>query len=236
MSIQKNINDLLDKSFENNSYLPKKLLLEDIDQGVVDYINSLNISVINAEDVLTKVPVIYLSQERWAEFKMNWKFLKDESGEEINMPFFVIKRVSVKPGQNPLKRTIPKKKNFVFVKVPIFDGTLKGYDLYKIPQPPRVDVQYELRFLTHYVQDTNVSYERIIMDGFSDGQGYMSVNGYNIPLMLSDPTEENTVDEIASDRKYQIMFPLSVFGKLVDPINFERVPTITKIKIDIREL
>jgi hypothetical protein len=236
MSIQKNINDLLDQSFENNGYLPKKLLLEDIDQGVVDYVNSLNISVVNAEDTLSKVPVIYLSQERWAEFKMNWQFLKDESGEEINMPFIAIKRTSVKPGQNPLKRTIPKKKNFTFVKVPIFDGTLKGYDLYKIPQPPRVDVMYELRFLTHYVQDANISYERMIMDGFSDGQGYMNINGHHVPLMLSDPTEENTIDDIASDRKYQIMFPLSVFGKLVDPINFERVPTITKIKIDIREL
>jgi hypothetical protein len=236
MSIQKNINNLLNKSFENSGYLPKKLLLEDIDQGVVDYLNSLNISVVNAEGILVKVPVIYLSQERWAEFKMNWKELKDESGEEINMPFFAIKRVSVKPGEHPLKRTIPKKKNFTFVRVPIFDGTLKGYDLYKIPQPPRVDVQYELRFLTHYIQDTNVSYERMIMDGFSDGQGYMNINGYYIPLMLADPTEENTIDEIASDRKYQIMFPLSVYGKLVDPINFERVPTITKIKIDITEL
>src|SRR3990172_7016973 len=96
MSIQSNINNLLDQSFENNNYLPKKLLLEDIDQGVVDYINSLNISVINAEDVLAKVPVIYLNQERWAEFKMNWKFLKDESGEEINMPFMVIKRTLAK--------------------------------------------------------------------------------------------------------------------------------------------
>lgn len=236
MSIQKNINDLLDQSFENNGYLPKKLLLEDIDQGVVDYINSLNISVVNADDALSKVPVIYLSQERWAEFKMNWQFLKDESGEEINMPFIAIKRTSVKPGQNPLKRTIPKKKNFTFVKVPIFDGTLKGYDLFKIPQPPRVDVQYELRFLTHYVEDTNTSYQRMIMDGFSDGQGYMNINGHHVPLMLSDPTEENTIDDIASDRKYQIVFPLTVFGKLVDPINFERVPTITKIKIDIREL
>lgn len=235
MSSQKNINNLLDKSFENNNYLPKKLLLEDIDQGVVDYINSLNISVVNAEDTLAKVPLIYLNQERWAEFKMNWKNLKDESGEELNMPFMVIKRTSVKPGQHPVKRTIPKKKKFVFVKVPIIDGTLKGYDLYKVPQPARIDVQYELRFLTHYIQDTNVSYERMIMDGFSDGQGYMNINGYNIPLMLEDPSEENTVDEIAADRKFQILFPLSVYGKLVDPINFERVPTITKIKIDITE-
>src|SRR3990172_9688321 len=137
MSIQSNINNLLDQSFENNNYLPKKLLLEDIDQGVVDYINSLNISVINAEDVLAKVQVIYLNQERWAEFKMNWKFLKDESGEEINMPFMVIKRTSVKPGQNPLKRTIPKKKKFVFVKVPIFDEHLKDMIYIKFHNPQK---------------------------------------------------------------------------------------------------
>ena len=209
--------------------------MEDIDQGVVDYINSLNISVINAENDLVKLPLVYLNQERWAEFKMNWKFLKDESGQEMNMPFFTIRRTAVKPGEHPLKRTIPNKKKFTFVKQPIFDGTLKGFDTYKIPQPPRVDVMYELRFLTHYIQDVNISYERMIMDGFSDGQGYMSINGYYIPMQLESPTEENTVDEIASDRKFQIVFPLSVYGKLVDPNNFERVPTINKINITISE-
>ena len=236
MSIQKNINDLLDKSFENSHYLPKKLLLEDIDQGVVDYLKSLNISVTDSNDNLVPVPLVFLNQERWAEFKMNFQSLKDESGEELSMPFMAIRRTSVKPGQNPLKRTIPKKKKFVFVKVLVFNGTLKGMDIYKIPQPPRVDVQYELRFITHYLQDTNVSYERMIMDGFSDGQGYMSVNGYHIPLMLAEPSEDNSMDEISADRKFQIVFPMTVFGKLVDPINFERVPTINKIKIDIREL
>src|ERR1035437_685711 len=235
MSIQQNINDSLDKQFKNNTYLPKKLLLEDIDQGVVDYINSLNICTINHEGNLTKIPLVFLNQERWAEFKMNWKLLKDESGEEVSLPFMAIKRTSVKPGEHPLKRTIPNKKNFLFIKVPTFNGTLKGYEVYKIPQPPRVDVQYELRFLTHYIQDTNVSYERMIMDGFSDGQGYMFINGYNIPLMLGDPSEENTMDEIASDRKFQILFPLTVYGKLVDPQNFERVPTVTKIKLTITE-
>ena len=222
MSIQKNINNLLDSGFENNDYLPKKLLLEDIDQGVVDYINSLNISVVNAEETLSKVPLIFLNQERWAEFKMNWKFLKDESGEEINMPFMVIRRTSVKPGQNPLKRTIPKKKKFVFVKVPLFDGTLKGYDLYKVPQPPRVDVQYEVRFITHYFQDTNVSYQRMIMDGFSDGQGYMIINGYQIPLMLNEPSEDNSMDDISSDRKFQIIFPLNhrkIIQNILQPPN-----------------
>ena len=231
MSIQKNINNLLDRGFKNNDQLPKKLLLEDIDQGVVDYINGLNISVIDKDENRAKVPLVFLNQERWAEMKMNWKFLKDESGQEMNLPFFTIRRTSVKPGEHPLKRTIPNKKKFSFVKIGTFDGTLKGYDTYKIPQPPRVDIEYEMKFLTHYLQDVNISYERMIMDGFSDGQGYMYINDYYVPLMLGTPTEENTVDDIASDRRFQISFPLSVYGKLVDPTNFERVPTINKIKV-----
>ena len=235
MSVQNNINNLLDENYKNNDYLPKKLLLEDLDSGVFEYIKSLNITVTNSQEKAMAVPIIFLVQERWAEFKNNWKSLTDESGEEISLPFMTLRRLSVKPGQNPLKRTIPVKKKFTFVKVPIFDGNVKGFELYKIPQPPRVDIQYELRFFTHYMTDTNRSYEKMIADGFSDGQGYMKINGYNVPLMLDDPSEDNTVDDINSDRKFQIIFPLKVFGKLVDPINFEKIKTITKIQINISE-
>jgi hypothetical protein len=235
MSVQKYINNLLDENFKNNDYLPKKLLLEDIDAGVFEYIKSLNLSLTDPDDKMIQVPVIFLAQERWAEFKLNWKNLKDESGEEINMPFLTLRRMHVKPGENPLKRTIPVKKKFNFIKVPIIEGNLMNYELYKIPQPPRVDVQYEMRFFTHYMQDTNKSYETMIADGFSDGQGYMKINGYDIPLMLEDPSEENTTDDIAADRKYQIIFPLKVYGKLVDPTNFERVKTVNKIMINISE-
>lgn len=236
MSIQKNINDLLDKNFENNDFLPKKLMLEDIDEGVYQYIKSLNITMANPDDNQVVVPVIFLTQERWAEYKLNWKSLTDEGGEEINLPFMTIRRTSVKPGEHPLKRTIPIKKRFTFVKVANFDGILKGYDIYRIPQPPRIDTQYELRFFTRYMQDVNTSYEKVIADGFSDGQGYMKINGHDIPLMLGSPTEDNTVDDVSADRKFQIVFPLDVYGKIVDPSKFEKVKAVTKIKITINEL
>lgn len=235
MSIQKNINNLLDSNFENSDFLPKKLFIEDIDGGTLDYIKSLNITLTNSDDIPVPVPVIFLSQERWAEFKINWKALTDESGEEINLPFMTISRISVKPGEHPIKRTIPVKKRFTFVKVPNFDGVLKGFDIYRIPQPPRIDITYELRFFSRYVQDVNVSYEKMIADGFSDGQGYMKINGYDIPLMLNAPSEENTIDDISADRKFQIVFPLETNAKIVDPSKFEKVKTVTKVKISINE-
>jgi hypothetical protein len=235
MSIQKNINDNLDDSFKNNNYLPQKLLLEDVDRGMRDFIVDLNITIEDAEGKDIRVPVIFLTQERWAEFKMNWKFLKDESGEEIRMPFMTIRRKSVKKGTAPLRRTIPKKLKFNYVKIPSTDGVLGGYEIFKIPQPTWVDVEYELRFLTHYMQDVNISYEKMLEEGFSDGQGYMKINGYNIPAILGDPSEDNTVDSIDSDRFFQLVYPLTVHSRIVDPKKFERVQTITKISIQIRE-
>jgi hypothetical protein len=235
MSIQKNINKNLDDSFKNNNYLPKKLLLEDIDRGMRDFIRDINVSVENSEGINEQVPVIFLSQERWAEFKMNWKHLKDESGEEITMPFMTIRRTSVKKGSSPIKRTIPKKLKFNYVKVPTTDGILSGYEIYKIPQPTWVDVEYELRFVSHYMQDVNISYEKMLEETYSDGQGYMKINGYNVASILGDPSEDNTIDSIDSDRYFQIVYPITVHGRIVDPNKFERVQTITKISVKINE-
>ena len=153
MSIQRNINKRLDENYKNTNYLPQKLLLEDVDGGMRDFIVDIGITVKDAKDKTSKVPVIFLTQERWAEFKMNWKFLKDESGEET----------------------------------------------------------------------------------YSDGQGYMKINGYDIPSVLGDPSEDNTVDSIDADRYFQLVYPLTVHSRIVDPNKFERVQTITKISIEIQE-
>lgn len=235
MSIQQNINNLLDKNFENNSYLPKKLFLEDLDSGTFRYIKNINLSAEDENNNDRLVPLIYLTQERWAEFRNNWKYLRDESGEQITMPFMTIRRINVKQGEHPIKRTIPVKKKFAFLKMPIFDGNLKGFDIYKIPQPPRVDIEYELRFHSHYMQDVNKSYEKMIADGFSDGQGYIKINGYDIPIHLGATSEDNTVDDITAERRFQIIFSLNVYGKIVDPTKFEKVKGITKILINITE-
>ncbi len=236
MSVQENIDDFLNKNFENFNYLPQKLMIEDLDGGVLDYLTSLNISVIDEKGTTRAVPVIFLTQETWAEFRNNFKYLKDEADQEITMPFMTIRRKSIKPGENPIKRsTIPNKKKFTFLQVPIFDGVVKGYEYYKVPQPPRIDIEYELRFFTHYMEDTNVYYEQIIANTFSDKQAYISINGYHIFLEMSDPSEENTVDNLEEDRRYSVIVPMTLHGKIVDPRLWEKVQAINKIRIDIKE-
>ena len=230
-----NIENLLNKSFENTNFLPQKLLLEDIDQVVYDFIKNHDLSIEIEDGTKKQVPVIFLTQEKWAEFQKNWKALRNENNEEIGYPFMTISRKSVKKGTLPQRYTIPNKKKFNFVKVPNFDGRLKGYDLYKIPQPTWIDCQYECKFFTHYMQDVNTCYELMINKIFSSGEGYAYTNGYYVPILLQDPTEENNMNEIAADRRFSITFPFLVHTKLVDPKDFEKVNSITKISINIQE-
>lgn len=234
MSTLDNIQNNLNKDFENHNYLPQGIFLEDIDLAVVNYIKNLNMSVEDETGNSKTVPVIYLAQELWAERKMNWKDFRYEYGEELSRPFIAIARKSVKPGTSPNKRTIPVKRKFSWLKVPTFDGSLKGYSLYKIPQPTWVDVDYEIIFSSHYMVDVNIFYEKILRDGFSDGQGYFNINGNHIASKISDPSQ-TTQDELASEKLYEINVPLLVYGKLLDPSSFEKVNTINKISIKIYE-
>jgi len=234
MAINDNIGRELDKDFENFNYLPQKLALEDLDGGIKGFVEDLDISMVNENNILAKVPLIWLAQELWAERKLNWKEMRGEIGEEITRPFMTIYRNSVTTGTSPLKRTIPKKMRFRFVKVPTFDGTLKGYTIYKIPQPTYVDTKYTLSLFTHYMVDVNEFYEMILRDGWSDGQGYMKINGHNISSILSDPSENNKTD-INQEKVYRIDIPITVQGKLIDPTKFEKVNTITKVLVKITE-
>lgn len=234
MSILNNIGNNLDSQFENHSFLPNELALVDLDKGIVDFIKKINITAIDETGNSRAIPIVFNSQELWAERRMNWKSMRSEYGEELTRPFLVLTRTSVKKGTSPLKRTIPIKKKFTWIKVPTFDGTLKGYVLYKIPQPTYVDVGYELVLVTAYIDDTNRYYSEMIKDAYSDGQGYMNINGYPIASVIEDPSETREED-LASEKIYEVTFPITVHGKLVDPTKFEKVNTITKIQIKISE-
>lgn len=234
MSILDNIGKNLDKDFENHAFLPQKLALEDLDKGIYNFIKAINITVMDETGNSRAVPVVFNSQELWAERRMNWKSMRSEYGEELTRPFLVLTRTSVKKGTSPLKRTIPVKKKFSWLKVPVFDGTSKGFVLYKIPQPTYVDITYELVLVTAYIDDTNEYYSSMIRDAYSDGQGYMNINGYPISSVMDDPSETREED-MSSEKIYEVTFPITVYGKLVDPTKFEKVNTVNKIQIKISE-
>jgi len=235
MSALRNIGKNLDNQFKNHNFLPQRLNIEDLSLGFKQFIESQNLHLIMENGLSRRVPVVYISQELWAERKMNWKEMRSENGEEMARPFIALIRTAVKRGTAPNKYTIPNKKMFTFVKVPTFDGTLKGYDLYKIPQPAYVDIEFDVKFVGHYMEDVDDFYEMMLDRAYSNGQGYIKANGYDIALKMGEPSDESSLDDISSERVYQISVPVTILGKIVDPTDFEKVNTIKKISIKISE-
>ena len=230
-----NIGKNLEVQFENHNYLPQKLAIEDLSMGFKQFIVNQNFSLIMENGTSRTVPIIYVSQEFWAERKMNWRDMRSENGEEMSRPFIALIRGAIKKGTAPNKSTIPNKRKFTFVRVPIFDGTLKGYDLYKIPQPTYVDIEFDFKFIGHYMEDVDDFYELVLNKIYSSGQGYLKVNGYDIATVVGDPSDESSLDDINSEKIYQISFPVTIHGKIINPSNFEKVNTIKKISIKITE-
>jgi len=236
MTALRNIGKNLDKQFENFNYLPQKLEIEDMGMALKLFIESQNLSLIMENGQSRRVPVIYIAQELWAERKINWKEMRSENGEETARPYIAMVRTAVKKGTAPIKNTIPNKKRFTFVKVPTFDGTLKGYDLYKIPQPAYVDVEFDIKFIAHYMEDVDDFLEMMLNQAYSNGQGYLTVNGYPLASKIGEPIDESNVDDINAERIYQYSIPTTILGKIVDPTKFEKVNTIKKISIKISEI
>ena len=71
------LNDIADPG----TYLPKGLLHEDMDRDFISYVDN-DLDLVIGEE---KVPVIFLSIQRWAEFAKTWQF--SDQNKNIKIPF-----------------------------------------------------------------------------------------------------------------------------------------------------
>ena len=135
--------ELVDFIKEDGTYLPKSILHEDLDLGMLEFVKNELGTVVSGK----KIPTIDLiiTTQNWAQFAETWDFT--DLDENINPPFVTtVRNPDVKFGTNPsLKYNIPNKKMFYYAKVPTWDGNRKGMDIYKIPQPVPVDITYNVK-------------------------------------------------------------------------------------------
>jgi hypothetical protein len=156
---------ILDDIANKGTYLPKSILHEDMDGGFKRYIDNEIDFVLNGE----KVPVIFLSIQRWAEFTQTWKFT--DQYKTIKLPFISIVR---KP--NPQKGTnyagsfnIPGRPTYTYMRIPTWDGNRKGFDIYQIPQPVSIDFEYEVRLFCNKMKDLN-KFNKTMLTSFAAGE------------------------------------------------------------------
>jgi hypothetical protein len=216
--------EILDGIADKGTFLPRGVSEEDMDQSFVDFVkNDLQISI---EGV--RVPVLFLTIQRWSEFTKTWSFTEGEY-KDLKMPFItVVRKPDIQVGNNQAGLwNIPGNRTYTYMKVPTFDGARKGVDLYKIPQPTSVDIGYEIRVFTGKMKDLN-KFNTKIHKSFQSRQFYIWVKGHPMPVILESISDESNIDDFENRRFYIQQFEMTLQGYLLDEEDYEVVPTINR--------
>jgi hypothetical protein len=207
---------------QNKQFLPRSVDFEDLDAGFVGFVeNDLGI-VIKGE----KVPVNFLTLQRWNEFSRLWP--NTDKFNNIKIPFIsVVRRPNPETGTNPADFKIPIRKNFPYMQIPVWDGNRKGADIYGIPNPVGVDMIYTVRFLTFRMRELNILVKKI-MQTFASAQAYVNIKGHYFPILLESIGDESQITDLNAKRYYVQTFEMKLQGYIVDPEEFEVKPAISR--------
>lgn len=216
----------LEEIKDKDAYLPKPVLCEDIDEAFVDFIkNDINLSV-DGE----KVPVFFLTIEKWTEFIRTWQ--SSDELKDVKLPFITIVRdPDIQPGANQDEIwNVPGIPKFTLVKVPTFINGRVGVDLYKIPQPTAVDMNYSVRFFSNKIRQLNKIHS-IIQRMFNAHQKYVPIKGHPMPILLEAVSDESKIDDIEARRYYVQHFNMVVNGYILDEEDFVVEPMKDRLMV-----
>lgn len=214
---------ILDDIANKGTYLPKGILHEDMDGELINFVeNNIDLSLAGE-----KVPVIFLSAQRWAEFSKTWEY--SDIDKNIKIPFItIVRKPDAQQGTNYAGSfNIPGRPTFTYMKIPTWDGNRNGYDIYKIPQPVSVDIIYEVRLFCNRMRDLN-KINRKMLTSFSSLEKYIRVNGHPIPLILDSIGDESVISNIDERKYYVQLFTIKMLGYLLDEDDFIITPAISR--------
>lgn len=229
---EQHLNDQFDKSL----YLPKTVTISDIDNALFSIFNDGDFNIVVEDEELgnLKVPVFYLTNERWGDFSKTW-VLADQD-KNIVPPFITITRLR-NPKQGTyagVKFNIPNRRMFTYVNVPTFENGKYGYDIYSVPQPTAIDLQYEINLYTRYTVDVNKFIE-VFLKNFNSLQYYINVNSHNFRCICEESfSDESTVDSLDGNRYYNPKQTITVLGYLLDENDYKVIKSYKDVKVTNR--
>lgn len=218
--------ELLHGIEDQGTFLPRGVSIEDMDKTVIDFVGDEKGFGITIDG--EKVPVIFLTIQRWSEFTKTWQFTDEY--KNIEFPFItIVRKPEIQAGKNQAGLwNIPGNRTYTYMKVPSWDGIRQGITLYKVPQPIAVDIEYEVRLFTNRMKDLN-RFSTIIQRAFQSRQCYINVKGHPMPLLLENVGDESNIDDFESRRFYVQMFDIKLLGYILDEEEFKVVPTINRV-------
>ena len=222
---------LLEYINKDGTYLPKSVLHADLDRGMLDFVKG-DLEVVTAGKVVPMVDIIITTQN-WSQYVETALFI--DLDYNPSPPFItVVRSPEVKFGTNPaLQYTIPNRKQFYYASVPTWDGNQQGMDIYTIPQPVPVDINYSVKIVCNRMRELN-QLNKIIMQKFSSRQAYTFIKGQYVPIVLQNISDES--QSTIEQRKFYIQnYDFTMLGYLIDEEEFEVKPAISRV-VQLMEL
>jgi hypothetical protein len=213
----------LDDISYKGTFLPRGVMYEDMDTTFIEFVEKDLAIEIDGK----KVPVLFLTLQRWSEFSKTWEF--SDKYRDIEMPFItIVRQPNPQVGRNQAGLfNIPGRKTYTYIKVPTFEGGRTGVDTYKIPQPTSVDLTYEVRLFCNRMRDLN-KLNQLIQKIFQSRQYYIRVNGHPMPIHLENIGDESNIDDFENRRFYVQPFEMVLYGYILDESDFEVIPTVNR--------
>ena len=219
-------NELQQGIFENNTFLPKGISIEDLDNAIVKFFNNEQKLIVNDKHIEAELYGI----QRFYEFIKNWE--DTDKTDNVELPLLSIVRNTItKRGTNFDKVTynIPNNETYNVVTVPIVKNGKQSYVNYKIPQPLNVDVEYEINFFTSKLRDINVYNEQILY-AFQHSQLYVTVLGHKMQIKYLGETDKSQKN-LDKRKYYNYSFNIKLAGYLMNEDDFEIVQVLDTIKL-----
>jgi hypothetical protein len=214
------IEELMRETDTKTKYLPKTVLLEDLDRALFQYVNHDGMKV--AIDGKT-VPTFYLDNDRWGEFSKTWKFMDND--KNVPTPYITVRRIDKQKGTRlGVKHRIPNPRKFRYMDVPILDNGQVIYLRFKMPEPVNVDMIYEVALFTKYRVDVNL-YDEQVLKNFASFQDYTAIKGNPMPIVFEGFAESNPIENVDGDRFFVSKYALKILGFIQDEKEFEIVKT-----------
>ena len=216
---------LLEYINKDGTYLPKSVLHADLDKGMLNFVKE-DLEVVSAGKIVPMLDIIITTQN-WSQYTETALFTDLDNNP--SPPFItVVRSPEVKYGSNPsLVYTIPNRKQFYYASVPTWNGNEQGMDIYTIPQPVPVDINYSVKIICNRMRELN-QLNKVIMQKFSSRQAYTFIKGQYVPIILNTVSDESqmTIDA----RKYYIQnYDFTMLGYLIDEEEFEVKPAIARV-------
>ena len=192
---------------------------------MLDFVKT-ELEVVTAGKVVPLLDIIITSQN-WTQYLETWKFVDLDYNPAP--PFITVVRTpEVKYGTNPsLQYTIPNRKQFYYASVPTWNGNEQGMDIYTIPQPVPVDINYQVKIICNRMRELN-QLNKIVMQTFSSRQAYTFIKGQYVPIIMNNVSDESQMN--MDSRKYYVQsYDFTMLGYLIDEEEFEVKPAIQRM-------